>query len=150
MMTCIRPAARRHGIVRCVFAASLLTLACGRSWAADPFPFDQQLMLDAEPMRPAKRVPLLNVAANGEATIDLWCKTVSARVQVSGDAIKIEPGPLPDALPAMMGEGQCAPPRVSADQDLLDGLSQATAWKMQDGSLVLVGPKPMKFSPATN
>ena len=132
-----------------VIAAGLL-LACGPASSADPFPFDRELLLDAAPMRPAKRLPSLTVAPNGEATIDLWCKTVSARVELADDAIKIEPGPLPEALPAMMGAGQCSPQRMRADEDMLATLAQMTAWRQQGGALVLVGPKTLKFRAATN
>ncbi|MBI2713410.1 MAG: META domain-containing protein [Rhizobiales bacterium] len=132
-----------------VIAAGLL-LACGPASSADPFPFDRELLLDAAPMRPAKRLPSLTVAPNGEATIDLWCKTVSARVEFTDEAIKIEPGPLPEALPEMMGAGQCSPQRMRADEDMLATLAQMTAWRQQGGALVLVGPKTLKFRAATN
>lgn len=132
-----------------VIAAGLL-LACGPASSADPFPFDRELLLDAAPMRPAKRLPSLTVAPNGEATIDLWCKTVSARVEFTDAAIKIEPGPLPEAMPEMMGAGQCSPQRMRADEDMLATLAQMTEWRQQGGALVLVGPKTLKFRAATN
>lgn len=134
----------------CGAIAAGLLLACGPASSADPFPFDRELLLDAAPMRPAKRLPSLTVAPNGEATIDLWCKSVSARVELADDAIKIEPGPLPEALPAMMGAGQCSPQRMRADEDMLATLAQMTAWRQQGGALVLVGPKTLKFRAATN
>lgn len=135
-------------IVGGLCAAALLLPAAGR--AAEPFPFDQELRLQAAPMRPAKRVPILTVAPNGNAVIDLWCRTVTARVELSDAAIKIEPGPLPEALPAMMGEGQCTANRMQADADVLAALAQVTAWSTQGGALVLAGPKPLKFRPAMN
>lgn len=101
-------------------------------------------------MRPGKRMPSLTVAANGDATIDLWCKTVSARVELADETIKIEPGLLPEALPAMMGAGQCTPQRMRADEDILAVLAQVTAWCQQGGALVLVGPTTLKFRAATN
>ena len=131
-------------------AALVLLLACGLAVAADPFPFDQELLLDAAPMRPGKRMPSLTVAANGDATLDLWCKSVSARVELAAATIKIEPGPLPEALPAMIGADQCTPQRMRADEDMLATLAQMTAWRHQGGTLVLVGPKMLKFRAATN
>jgi len=107
-------------------------------------------VLDVAPMRPAKRVPILTVSPNGDATIDLWCKTVSARVELSDAGIKIEPGPLPEVLPTMMGAGQCTPARMSADEDVLAALAQVTAWRKRGSALVLEGPKTLKFRPATN
>ena len=141
--------AGRH-LIACAALAAGLLLACGPVSSADPFPFDQELLLDAAPMRPAKRLPSLTVAPNGDATVDLWCKSVNARVDVSDAAIKIEPGPLPEALPAMMGAGQCTPQRLRADEDMLAALAQVTAWRLQGGALVLVGPMTFKFRAATN
>jgi heat shock protein HslJ len=105
-------------------------------------------VLDAAPMRPAKRVPILSVMPDGSASIDLWCKTVTARVELSDAAIKIEPGPLPEGLPEMMSEGQCTPQRLGADADMLAALAQMTAWRMQGSALVLEGPKTLKFRPS--
>lgn len=147
-MSFMRLIAGRSIFACAVFAAGLLVSDPG--WTAEPFPFDQELLLDTAPMRPAKRMPTLTVAPDGDATIGLWCKTVQARVELSGAAIKIEPGPLPEALPEMMGNGQCAPPRMQADQTMLEALAQVTAWRTQGGALVLDGPTPLKFRPATN
>jgi heat shock protein HslJ len=144
MMSFIRLTAGRQILVRGALAAGLL-LAGGLTSSADQFPFDQELVLDVAPMRPAKRVPILNVAPNGEATIDLWCKTVSARVELSDAGIKIEPGPLPDELPQMMSSGQCSPQRMQADTDTLAAIAQATAWRRQGRALVLLGPTALKF-----
>lgn len=118
--------------------------------AAEPFPFDQELMLDVAPMRPGKRMPMLTVAPNGDAAIQLWCKDVPAHAEMSEATIKIEAGPLPDAMPAMMGRDQCTPARIQADVDLLADIVQATEWRAQGSRLVLVGPKTLKFRPATN
>jgi heat shock protein HslJ len=123
-------------------------LASDLGRAATPFPFDQELVLDAAPIRPAKRMPVLNVEPNGDARIDLWCKTVSAHVELSDDVIKIESAPLPEALPEMMGNGQCTPERMQADQDLLAALAQVTEWRLQGGALDLAGPTPLKFRPS--
>lgn len=118
--------------------------------AAEQFPFGQELMLEAAPMRPGKRMPMLTVAPNGDAIIDLWCKSVPAQVEVADDAIKIEAGPLPDVLPAMMGRDQCTPARIHADADLLATITQATAWRAQGSTLVLAGPTTLKFRSASN
>src|SRR5690242_13349662 len=94
---------------------ALLFLACGVAVAAEPFPFDQDFLLDAVPMRPGKRMPGLNVEPNGNARIDLWCRTVAARVEISDAAIKLEAGPLPEGPPEMQSAGQCTPERMQAD-----------------------------------
>ena len=149
-MSLLRLSAGRFIVLCGAFAASLTLLAPGLAIAAEPFPFDQELLLNAAPMRPAKRMPALTVAPDGKATIDLWCKTVTARMDLTDSGFKIEPGPVPEALPEMMGNGQCTPERIQADQDLLAALAQVTAWRKQSGALVLEGPKTLKFRPATN
>lgn len=129
--------------------AAVLLLADLRSGqAAGEFPFDQELLLDAAPMQRVKRMPVLTVAANGMARIDLWCRTVPARVSLSVDAIKIETAPLPEALPQYMSAGQCSELRVQADSAMLDALTQMTEWQRQGDRVLLTGPtspKPMRF-----
>lgn len=133
-------AARSAGI-----AAGLLLLAPLAAMANGEFPFDQEMILDAHRMGGMKRLPILTVEPNGNAVVDLWCKTVQARVQLSGSAIKIETAPLPDELPAMMVAGQCSPERLQADQDMLAALVQVTEWRWQDGAVVLSGPTVLRF-----
>ena len=143
-MRLFRPFAGPLLIFCAVFAAFTSAVA------AEQFPFDRELLLDAAPMRPGKRMPILTVAPDGKATIDLWCKSVTAQVELSDADIKIELGLLPDALPEMMGNGQCTPERMQADQDLLAAFSQVTSWRSQGSALVLEGPKMLKFRPASN
>jgi hypothetical protein len=131
--------------VRGAIVALLSFLICGAAASADQFPFDQELLLDAAPMRPGKRMPILIVEPNGNAKIDLWCKTVSARLEISDVAVKIEAGPLPEGLPEVMSAGQCTPDRIKADEELLANFTQVTAWHRQNGGIVLVGPMPLKF-----
>jgi heat shock protein HslJ len=149
-MSSSRRFAGRSIVLTGICGALLSLLASGIAMAADPFPFDRELLLDAAPMKPGKRLPMLTVAPDGSASIDLWCKTVSAHVELFDTGLKIEPGPLPEALPEMMANGQCTPARMQADQDLLDTLAQVTGWRNQGSALVLQGPKILKFRPATN
>lgn len=126
-------------------AALAVVLSSGIATAVDQFPFEQELLLDAAPMRPGKRMPILTVESNGNANIDLWCKSVSARVEISGTAIKIETSPLPEGLPEMLSAGQCTPERIKADEGLLADFTQVTAWQRQNGGIVLIGPTALKF-----
>lgn len=132
-------------LMRGAGAAALLLLAYGAGAPAEPFPFDQELLLDAAPMRPGKRMPVLTVEPNGNARIDLWCRTVPGRMEISDAAIKIESGPLPEDLPAMQSAGQCTPERMQADEELLATLTQMTAWRRDGAGIVLEGPKTLKF-----
>jgi hypothetical protein len=131
-------------------AAVLLSFICSVSLAAESFPFGQELLLDAEPMRPGKRMPILIVQENGNARIDLWCRTVPARVDIADTSMKIEAGPLPEELPAVQGAGQCTPERIKADEDMLQSIVQVMEWRREDDAILLIGPATMKFRPATN
>src|SRR5438034_835773 len=108
----------RFACVRGAIAAVLLLLICRTGAGAESFPFDQEFLLDAAPMQPGKRMPALTVEPNGNARIDLWCRTVSARMEISDVAMTIEAGPLPESPPEMMSAGQCTPERVQADEEL--------------------------------
>jgi hypothetical protein len=136
----------RHGAT----VALLFLLLCGVAVAAEPFPFGQELLLDAAPMRPGKRMPILTVEANGEARIDLWCRTVPARVEIADMAMKIAAAPLPEELPAMQGAGQCTPERIKADEEMLASIVQVTEWRREGDTILLIGPATIKFRPATN
>ena len=148
-MVIFRPIA---GKARFACAAVILALLAGSGpvRATDQFPYDQTLMLDVKPMPPVKRVPILTVESNGNATIGLWCKTVRGRVELAGDAIKIEAEPLPDSLPQYMVDGQCSDQRMAADQDTLSALAQVTGWRRQGGAVVLTGVTQLKFRPSSN
>jgi len=135
----------RHAVVRGAVAAILILSACRAGVAADAFPFDRELILDAAPMRPGKRMPILAVESNGNARIDLWCRTMPARVEISDAAIKIEAGPLPEDMPTMQSAGQCTPERVQADEEFLATLMQLTSWRLAGDGIVLEGPKILKF-----
>jgi len=135
----------RDFLVRSAVAAVLSFLACGAAAPADQFPFDQELLLDAAPMRPGKRMPILTVEPNGNAKIDLWCKAVSARLEISDTAMKIEVGPFPEGLPEMMSAGQCTPERIKADEELLADFTQVSTWRRQGEGVLLEGAKTLKF-----
>ena len=126
-------------------AALAVILSSGLATAADQFPFDQELLLDAAPMRPAKRMPILTVEPNGNAKIELWCRTVPARVEISDATIKIEAGPLPEDLPAMQSAGQCTPERMQADEEMLAALVHVTGWRREGEGVVLEGSRELKF-----
>lgn len=138
-------------LVVCGWLAALLSVAMpepGR--AADAFPFGEELLLDTPPMRPGKRMPGIIVERSGNAVLDLWCKSVPARVELTETAIRIESAPLPEELPAMQSPAQCTPERIRADAELLAALTQVTAWRPQKTTLILEGPTTMRFKPATN
>ena len=55
-----------------------LSLPAPLATAGDSFPFGTTLMLDAAPMPGSKRIPMLEIAENGAASIDLWCASARA------------------------------------------------------------------------
>jgi len=82
------------------------------------FPFDRELMLDTAPMPGSKRVPIIEIAENGAALIDLWCATARGQASIGGDSITIVAEPIEPT--------QCAPERQSGDENLLAALAQFT------------------------
>lgn len=153
-MSLLHPLFGERLIARAVMTA-LVMLAVSPAIAADRFPFDRELVLEAKPIPPARRMPVLTVGENGRATVDLWCRTVVARVQVQDSAIKIETAPLPEALPQYMSEGQCSEMRVAADNDILLALAQVTEWRRRGDAVELSGPDtiaqaPLRFQPSTH
>jgi hypothetical protein len=143
---------------------ALAGLAAGLSVAGLPranaqtvaFPFERELLLDAAPMRPSKRIPSITVAADGRAVIDLWCRSVGGQIVPGEGTLSVAADVMPEELaqqppPAMQGPGQCNEARERADADLLAALLQATAWRRQGEAVVLTGgPVPLRFQPATN
>lgn len=147
-MSFIRLIAGRRVFVCATFAAAMIAPVLAQP--LDQFPFDQELLLETPPMRPGKRMPSLTVERSGRAVIDLWCKSVPARIEVTEAAIRLEAAPLPDDLPPMQSAGQCTPERMAADSALLDSLTQVTAWQRQGGVLVLNGAALLRFRAGTN
>ena len=128
-------------------ALALLLLAPASGAAARDiareFPFDQELLLDTPPMRGSKRVPMLEIAANGAVVIDLWCNSVQGQIVVVEDTITIMTGPKTDH--------SCPPERARGDEEVLSSLMQVTNWRREsDAVLLLVGPRTLCFRKATN
>ena len=63
-----------------VAVAMLLTAAVPAF--ADEFPFDREILLDAKPLPGSKRVPILEIGADGRGQVDLWCHSGAAQVVV--------------------------------------------------------------------
>jgi heat shock protein HslJ len=99
-------------------------------------------MLDARPMKGSKRVPILNVEANGGAVIELWCNTVKARIEVAGNTFSVTAG--------SRSEQQCAPERLRADDELIDALLAITSWQRAGDVLTLRGTKTLRFRTPTH
>jgi META domain len=121
-------------------------VALGSVWPAiasdGAFPFGHELMLDAAPMRGSKRIPIIEIAENGAASIQLWCASVRGQANVNADSIIIVAG---DAQPA-----QCAPERLSGDASLLAALAQVTNWRRSGDVVEFLGATTLRFRLMTN
>ena len=132
-------------LVRCCRALLVLlclSLSLPLASAGDSFPFGTPLMLDTAPMRGSKRIPMLEIAENGAASIDLWCASVRAQAIVADNAISISPGDLQNA--------QCGPDRQSLDTELLAALAQVTNWRRHGDVVEFLGVTPLRFRLMTN
>jgi heat shock protein HslJ len=130
-----RPAGRLLALVIIVMSAP--SLAAERS-----FPFDSELMLDARPMKGSKRVPVIGIGRNGEATIDLWCNSIEGQFVVIDSTISVMTGAKTDR--------QCDSARMLGDTDLLAALQQATSWSRAGDVVTLRGAKTLRFRQPTN
>ena len=119
-----------------------LALWAAATQAQSEFPYERDLVLDAQAMRGGKRVPVLSVEQNGRAQIDLWCKRGDGQAAIAGDAITITVGDMRDE--------PCTPERAQADEDMLAALSGATNWSARGDVVTLTGAKTLRFRAATN
>jgi hypothetical protein len=131
---------RRYGLWLCCCFAFGLTLPATASERS--FPFDRELMLDVAPMPGSKRVPIIEIGANGAASIDLWCASLRGQASVGDDSISIVPGPMQPA--------QCPADRQSGDENLLAALAQVTNWKRSGDVIELQGATTLRFRVMTN
>jgi hypothetical protein len=106
------------------------------------FPFDRDLMLDVVPKHGSKRVPILEIAENGDASINLWCASARARAEIAEDSITIVAGQIKPA--------PCPMERIMSDNDLLVALTQVTSWRRRGDVIELLGATTLRFRVMTN
>jgi heat shock protein HslJ len=119
-----------------VVTAALLAATAG-AFAQAEFPFDHELLLDARPLPGSKRIPILEISADGRAQIDLWCRSGAGQVAVTGMTIKFTLGP--------MREQACTPERAQRDEEMAVVLSEVSRWRREGDVVVLVGPRELRF-----
>src|ERR1700733_1089306 len=110
--------------------------------AEDGFTFGFEMTLETAPQPGSKRVPTLEIGDNGEATLDLWCKSGKGQFSVAGNTVIFVPGPLQDR--------SCPPARAQADDDLVAALGEAATWKRQGDLVSFIGTRPLRFRINTN
>jgi hypothetical protein len=128
-------------------AAVAAMLAAPGFWPApacadEGFPFGFEMTLDGAPQPGSKRIPTLEIGDNGEAKLDLWCKTGTGQFSVAGNTVIFVPGQLQSR--------DCPPARAQADDDLLAALSEATTWRRRGDSVSFAGTKALRFRINTN
>src|SRR4029078_971512 len=128
--------------LRLLALAAVLLAELSPALAQRDFPYDDERMSDARPMRGSKRVPSLLVKQGGEATIEAWCNVVTAQFVIAGDTITMMSG--------KRTEEQCTPERMKADDDLIATLTDITNWRRDGAVLTLRGPKTLRFHAATH
>src|SRR5215471_578470 len=101
-----------------MFGGMFLGLA--QEASAQAFPYGSELVLDTNPMRGSKKIPVLDIGQDGTADINLWCNNVKAKLVVAANTITIITGE--------MSSRQCPPDRARADEELLAALNEATTW----------------------
>ena len=126
-----------RGLVAAVVAMQVAVAA-----HAQEFPFESELLLDARPLPGSKRIPNIEVAANGTIALEMWCNRVDGQVVVAGDTITVITG--------QPTERACSPERARGDTELLEALNGVTNWRRQGDAVVLVGPKTLRFKVPTN
>jgi hypothetical protein len=125
-----------------VAAVGLFAAAAPLPAGAAEFPFDHEMLLDVKPLPGSKRVPILDIGADGRAQVDLWCKSGAAQVEIIGTAIKFLLGPL--------REESCTPERAERDQEMIAALSEVTQWRMEDDVVIFGGPIALRFRLSTH
>jgi hypothetical protein len=110
--------------------------------ADEGFPFGLEMTLDAAHQPGSKRVPTLDIGDNGEATLDLWCKSGKGQFSVAGNTVIFVPGPLQDR--------DCPPARAQADDELVTALSEVATWKRQGDLISFIGTTLLRFRLLTN
>jgi hypothetical protein len=106
------------------------------------FPFEHEMLLDVRPLPGSRRVPILEIFADGRAQIDLWCRSGPGLVEIAGNAVKFTLGP--------MREAACTPERAQRDEELAVVLSQMTRWRRENNIVVFVGPTELRFHLSTH
>jgi len=126
-------------LVLCVVTAG--TMASGLA-QPNEFPFDGELILDARAMPGSKRIPNMDIAADGKIALEMWCNRVDGQVVVAGDTITVMTGSPTDR--------SCPPERATGDAELIEALSAVTNWRREGDVVRLIGPKTLRFRVPTN
>jgi heat shock protein HslJ len=132
----------RRAALALALGAAATALRAPAVVAQSEFPFGSELILDVQPMKGSKRVPMLDIDPKGLAEIDLWCNSVKGQMVVARDTITI--------LTGEKTARTCPPERAQADDEVLGALNEVTNWRREGDILVLIGTRTMRFRLQTN
>ena len=77
---------------RLCFVLAVLAGLCVPAFATETaFPFGSSLVLDAAPLPGTKRVPMIEIDENGDASFYLWCASARGSANVGQDTISLTP-----------------------------------------------------------
>jgi heat shock protein HslJ len=126
-------------VVLCILMAASAVPALAQQ---NEFPLDSELFLDARPMPGSKRIPNMEVGANGAMILEMWCNRVEGQLVVAGDTMTVVLGQPTDR--------SCRPDQAQRDTDLLAALNAVTNWRRDGDDVIFVGAKTLRFKPATH
>ncbi len=132
-------------IIACVrrLCAALVLLGLATAPAsAQSFPYDQEMLLEVKPLPGSRRVPMLEIRADGSATVDMWCHSALAATAITGSEIRLN---FLSATPE-----NCTPERIQLDQQLAKALLEVTSWRRKNDIVELVGPTTFRFRISTH
>jgi heat shock protein HslJ len=132
----------RRGLMAGAAVAVVFSAAPAKAQAQSGFPFGSELRMDARPLKGSKRVPYVEIDANGSALIDMWCDSVRSQFVIAADTVTV--------LIGQKTQRSCTPEQARADGELLDALQQATNWKRDGDGVILIGARQLRFRPSTN
>ena len=133
---------KRVGALFSVSIALAGVLGTSAACAQEEFPFGFEMTLETRPQPGTKRMPTLEIGDNGEATLDLWCKSGKGQFSVAGNTVIFMPGPMEDR--------GCTPDRAAIDDEVIATLGEAGTWKRQGDMVSFLGTKSVHFRINTN
>ncbi|HAO42826.1 MAG TPA: META domain-containing protein [Afipia sp.] len=128
----------RHALAGLVLVVGIV----GQAHAASEFPFGAEMTLEARPQPGSKKIPTLEIGDNGEAQLDLWCKSGKGQFSVANDTVIFVPGTMEDR--------GCTPERAQLDDALINALGAAATWKRQGDFVSFIGAATLRFRISTN
>ena len=133
---------KRVGALFSVSIALAGVLGTSAACAQEEFPFGFEMTLETRPQPGTKRMPTLEIGDNGEATLDLWCKSGKGQFSVAGNTVIFMPGPMEDR--------GCTPDRAAIDDEVIATLGEAGTWKRQGDAVSFIGVRSLRFRINTN